>query len=372
MTTAGAAVALSLVAGIAPSPAAAQQPNRPAADSAHPRPAVVKHTVKPGDTLWDIARFYLKDPFRWPDVFHANTDIVKNPHWIYPGQVLTIDGAVVKDEVAARVDSTGFVVTRIQTRAQEPTVFSDGAPLRSAATIGGIEKAPALTVRPGEFEAAPYVVASDRPLGAGKLLGGVDTPALGLNSDAGYRIYDRLYVTPPAGTTFRVGDRVVVARTHDDLPDVGTIIEPTGILRIDSVATHGPAIAELVSQFGAVVPDQIVVPVGRSFEPTTQRPIGGTYPISAKLLWIKGTPELPSVQTYVLLGAGERAGIRPGDEFTLYDDAASKRIPGVAPVATATIKVVRVTPQASTGIIVDQTQPQVHTGMPTRLTARMP
>jgi len=372
VTTAGAAVALSLVAGIIPTSAAAQQPERPAADSARPHPAVVKHTVKKGDTLWDIAKFYLKDPFRWPEVFHANTDIVKNPHWIYPGQILTIDGAAVKDEVAARVDSTGFVVSRIQTRAQEPTVFSDGAPMRSASSLGSIEKAPALTIRPGEYEAAPYVVPSDRPLGAGKLLGGVDTPALGLTSSAGFRIYDRLYVTPPAGMTFQVGDRVVVARTHDDLADVGTIVEPTGILRIDSVAAHGPAIAELIAQFGTVVPEQLIVPAGHSFQATTQRPVGGKYATAGKVLWIKGTPELPSIQTYVLLAAGERAGVRPGDEFTLYDDAASKRIQGVAPVATATVKVVRVTPLASSGIIVDQTQPQVHAGMAARLTARMP
>jgi nucleoid-associated protein YgaU len=29
----------------------------------------VRHVVKRGDTLWDLARQYLKDPFRWPDVF---------------------------------------------------------------------------------------------------------------------------------------------------------------------------------------------------------------------------------------------------------------------------------------------------------------
>lgn len=365
------ALALSLVAGFAPM-AGAQQSARASADTAHARPAVVKHTVKQGDTLWDIAKFYLKDPFRWPEVFHANTDIVKNPHWIYPGQVLAIDGAAVKDEVAARVDSTGFVVTRIQTRAQEPTVFSDGVPRGAGGSFGSIQKAPALTVRPGEYAAAPYVVPSKRPLGAGKLLGGVDTPALGLNSDAGYKLYDRLYVTPPAGTTLHVGDHVVVARTHDDLPDVGTIIEPTATLRIDSVATRGPAIAEIVEQYGTVVPDQIIVSAGQSFEATTERPVGGEYPTSAKLLWIAGTPELPSLQTYVVLAAAQAAGVRPGDQFTVYDDQAAKRIPGVGPVATATVKIVRVTPVAASGIVVDQTQPQLRAGMSTRLTAKMP
>lgn len=49
-----------------------------------------EHTVVPGDTLWDLAGHYLGDPFRWPEIWQLNTDIVEDPHWIYPGQVLKI------------------------------------------------------------------------------------------------------------------------------------------------------------------------------------------------------------------------------------------------------------------------------------------
>src|SRR6476660_9823579 len=56
----------------------------------------VTHEVKKGDTLWDIARTYLKNPFRWPDIFPRNADIVKNPHWIYPGEVIRIPISAVR------------------------------------------------------------------------------------------------------------------------------------------------------------------------------------------------------------------------------------------------------------------------------------
>jgi len=67
----------------------------------------VKHVVKKGDTLWDLAQTYLKNPFRWPEIFHRNTDIVKDPHWIYPGEVIRISGNEVKPEALARADSAG-------------------------------------------------------------------------------------------------------------------------------------------------------------------------------------------------------------------------------------------------------------------------
>jgi nucleoid-associated protein YgaU len=56
----------------------------------------VFYTVKSGDSLSKIAKKYYGDAMRYPDIFEANTPMLKHPDRIYPGQVLRIPGATAK------------------------------------------------------------------------------------------------------------------------------------------------------------------------------------------------------------------------------------------------------------------------------------
>jgi len=49
------------------------------------------YTVKRGDTLWHISSLFLRSPWRWPELWGMNMDQIRNPHRIYPGQMLYLE-----------------------------------------------------------------------------------------------------------------------------------------------------------------------------------------------------------------------------------------------------------------------------------------
>ena len=117
------------------------------------------YTVKPRDTLWDISKLFLKSPWRWPELWGMNLEQIRNPHLIYPGQLLVLDKsngrARLKLATPVGADQSGKLSPRI--RATE-------------LGNGGIPSIPFHLIEPflneaviferNELEAAPRIVAT--------------------------------------------------------------------------------------------------------------------------------------------------------------------------------------------------------------------
>jgi hypothetical protein len=85
------------------------------------------YTVKRGDTLWAISGVFLKTPWRWPELWGMNLDDIKNPHLIYPGQVLFLEkvGDRARLRVAQPVDGDTI---KLSPRARGTSLDSDAIP----------------------------------------------------------------------------------------------------------------------------------------------------------------------------------------------------------------------------------------------------
>lgn len=66
-----------------------------------------RHIVVPGDTLWGISGKFLREPWRWPEIWQMNREEIRNPHRIYPGDIVLLDrsGASPRLRIAKPVGS---------------------------------------------------------------------------------------------------------------------------------------------------------------------------------------------------------------------------------------------------------------------------
>lgn len=66
--------------------------------------SVSSYEVNQGDHLWGISGKSYGNPYKWPLIYKANSDKIKDADLIYPGQVLDIDSDASDADSAAAIN----------------------------------------------------------------------------------------------------------------------------------------------------------------------------------------------------------------------------------------------------------------------------
>jgi len=122
-----------------------------------------RYTVKSGDTLWGVSKLFLKSPWRWPELWGMNLNEIKNPHLIYPGQVLVLERAngraTLKMGSVAGEPQADMPTVRVspQTRYE---ALSDNALTTLRSSLIEAFLAEPLILSDAEFQSAPRIVSA--------------------------------------------------------------------------------------------------------------------------------------------------------------------------------------------------------------------
>ncbi len=340
------------------------------------------HTVKKGDTLWDLAKQYLGDSYLWPEIYRLNTDKIEDPHWIYPGEMLKLPGAkgmIAKGPAtnASAADANVSAVSNSprQGNGKRMTVFNPNANKTETRARESLNlRVRGAAVRPGEYIVSPFAWSVGGPKDGGLLEESAEGTGIAMTANLRPIQYrEPVFVHLPRGAPGNTGDQFIVYRLGRVIVGQGQAVVPTGVIRLTQHATNGRARAELTQKFEDVFTGQGVTPMDTFNLRQGVFPRRVEFGLSTRVSWIGYDPVLPNAGQYLILAAGSKEGLMPGDQVTLLrqrgEDLKGLELPDEE---VAVAQLTRVTEWGAAAIIVKTMQPGVAEGIRARITAKMP
>jgi hypothetical protein len=363
------------------------------------------HTVREGDTLWELAKHYRGDPFLWPDIYRMNTSVVEDPHWIYPGEMLRLAGA---DSVPAvpTIDTpeppASVADAPADSAAPRAPVADDyqGAPQQTLAQLTAVSanepgdeeqglfgprraqlleeslKAyahqPYRALRRSEFYSSGFLT-ENQDLPFGKVLGPTTPQQIrAVSANANALPYSTIAVEAPHGATYQIGDTLLVLQLGPELASHGEIVVPTGLARVvDTV--QGRYVASIVATYGPIRNGQRVLPAEKFTPPGDAHAAPVTEGVRATFLGGSGRQDLKAPQMVVFLDKGRQDGVAPGDLFEIRRRA--EHLPDGRQLINdvmATLQVVHVRDHTATARLLNILSPDIPPGTDARQVAKLP
>jgi hypothetical protein len=263
-----------------------------------------EYVVQAGDTLWDIAATFLKDPWYWPEIWYINSDIA-NPHLIYPGDVLTlvyIDGQ-------PRITTARGSSYRLSPEARI-------TPLAEAITTVPYEAVASfltsgVVLQKDEIDQLPYLLT---------------TRGDHLIAAAGNDIYVR-------GTNEAPGSQFNVVHVGEPLidPDDDRLVGYQGTLVAEGTLTRGgdPATVSLTDSTQEAKQGDVLIPTSVDV-PLNFFPKAPSTDIDGQIMSVAGGVTQIGQYQVVVVNRGSNDGLAVGDVLTVFQkgDVITDRVAG--------------------------------------------
>ncbi|MBR7800324.1 LysM peptidoglycan-binding domain-containing protein [Undibacterium fentianense] len=260
-----------------------------------------KHVVVRGDTLWGISGRFLQNPWCWPEVWGMNREEIRNPHWIYPKQIVYFDRVNGRLRLANPIEEGPTGVTKLNPQTRSATYASGDA--ISAIPNNLIEPylSQPLIIDKDEFANAPRIVAAPE----GRVYMGKD---------------DKIYVRGDLknGTSFQVFRPGIALKDPDSKEVIGYEAVYIGAAKLERVAKT----ADGVDTF-TIVTSKEEMGIGDRLVPIPPTPIINYVPhapeqdVMARVVAVYGGVSFAGQNNIISINRGSSSGIDVGTVLEL-------------------------------------------------------
>ncbi len=259
-----------------------------------------RYVVVKGDTLWDISAKFFNDPWQWPQIWGLNKDTIKDPHWIYPGDVVVLDrasGTLRIGDTKSGSDS-GSDIVRLSPQIRVQDSQHGAIPSISAKIIG-------------PFLKRPLVIDKDEMARAPAIMGTYEQRVILGNDDIAY-VSDFPQDKGTLWQVYRPGKALIDPDSKELLGYEATYLGDAQVEKFDHISTL--KITEAIQEMGKG--DRLIQAssgIANNYVP--RAPEGK---IAARVISIYGGVSQAGQNAIITLNKGQRDGLENGHVLALY------------------------------------------------------